>query len=284
MGQAPINIITPLSSGLYVVATPIGNLRDITLRALDVLASAAYVLAEDTRHTARLLDAHGIKAKLVSYNDHNGGGRRPRILEDLQNGDAIALVSDAGTPLISDPGWKLVQEALQIPVGVFPLPGASAVLAGLVKSGMPSDKFYFGGFLPPKDAARAAQLSALVGLNATLIFFESPRRVRDTIKTIAEVFGPDCDVAITRELTKRFEETISGSAGDLSQTCPETLKGEIVLCVNANPDDGQMARLEEAMTVLTAELSVKTAADIAQTLGLASRSVAYKMGLKVKNK
>ncbi|MEM8615738.1 MAG: 16S rRNA (cytidine(1402)-2'-O)-methyltransferase, partial [Pseudomonadota bacterium] len=162
-----------MPAGLYVVSTPIGNLRDITLRALDILSSADEVLAEDTRTTRRLLDAHAVQAKLSPYHDHNGAQRRPELLDKLAHGARLALVSDAGTPLVSDPGLKLVRSVLEAGHEVFPIPGASALLAGLVKSGLASDRFMFCGFLPAKSGLRKRELSSLVRVPATLAFYES---------------------------------------------------------------------------------------------------------------
>ena len=205
-----------LQPGLYVVSTPIGNLRDITLRALDVLAAADEVLAEDTRVAGKLLSAYGVKARLSPYHDHNGAERRPELLRKLSEGARIALVSDAGTPLVSDPGWKLAHEALEAGHRVFPIPGASAMLAGLVASGLPSDRFCFAGFLPPKQGARTQSLESLKAVPATLIFYESGPRLADTLADMASVLGAGRQGAVARELTKLFEETRRGTLADLA--------------------------------------------------------------------
>ena len=192
----------PLDPGLYIVATPIGNLRDITLRAIDTLAQADEVLAEDTRVARRLLDAHNIRAKLSPYHDHNGAKRRPEILDKLEDGAAIALISDAGTPLVSDPGWKLSRDALEAGHRVFPLPGASALLAALVASGLPSDRFMFCGFLPSKTNARKKAAAELARVPGTLVFYETGPRLADSLSDLAETLGDTRDAAVARELTK----------------------------------------------------------------------------------
>ncbi|MEL6325100.1 MAG: 16S rRNA (cytidine(1402)-2'-O)-methyltransferase, partial [Pseudomonadota bacterium] len=202
--------------GLHIVSTPIGNLRDITLRALDTLSSVDEVLAEDTRTARKLLDAHGVAAKVTAYHDHNGAARRPDLISRLQAGAALALISDAGTPLVSDPGWKLAREALEAGVPVIPVPGASAMLAGLVASGLPSDRFLFAGFLPPKSGARRKALTALLAVPATLIFYESGPRLAAALEDMASALGPNREAAVTRELTKLFEETRRGSLSGLA--------------------------------------------------------------------
>ena len=203
-----------LECGLYVVATPIGNLRDITLRALDVLAGADIILAEDTRQTRKLLDAYDIKTPLSAYHDHNAAKRIPALLEKLSEGAVIALVSDAGTPLVSDPGFKLARDAAQAGVNVVPLPGASAVLAALVTAGLPSDVFTFAGFLPAKSSARKTELTTLSTVPGTLILFESPGRLLSSLSDMLEVLG-DRPAAIARELTKHYEETRRGPLSEL---------------------------------------------------------------------
>ncbi|MEL7129255.1 MAG: 16S rRNA (cytidine(1402)-2'-O)-methyltransferase, partial [Pseudomonadota bacterium] len=208
---------TQAGAGLHIVSTPIGNLRDITLRAIDVLASVEEVLAEDTRTARKLFDAHGITTKLTAYHDHNGAARRPELLARLQAGASLALISDAGTPLVSDPGWKLAREASDLGVPLIPLPGASAMLAGLVTSGLPSDRFLFAGFLPAKSAARKRTLMDLVDTPATLIFYESPARLAASLADMADVLGSNREAAVARELTKFFEETCRGTLGDLAK-------------------------------------------------------------------
>src|SRR5579863_9721766 len=194
---------TDLAPGLHVVATPIGNLADISLRALATLAAADAVVAEDTRVTKTLLAHYGIATPLVAYHEHNAAVMRPHLIARLANGAALALVSDAGTPLISDPGYKLVAEALVEGLAVTSVPGASAVLTALVVAGLPTDRFFFEGFLPPKTTARRQRIAELSTSPGTLVFFESPRRVADTLVDLAAVLGPR-DAALARELTKIF--------------------------------------------------------------------------------
>ena len=223
---------TGLSPGLYVTATPIGNARDITLRALDVLSACDGIAAEDTRVTAKLLAIHGIEKPLSPYNDHNGERERPRLLARLRDGARIALVSDAGTPLVSDPGYKLVREAIAANIRVHVIPGPSAALAALVLSGLPSDKFLFAGFLSSKTGERRSALENLKNESATLIFFESGPRLAETLSDMAEIFGNRA-AAVVREITKLFEESRRGSLTELSShyARADTPKGEITLVV-----------------------------------------------------
>ena len=276
----------PLESGLYIVATPIGNLRDITLRALETLQAVDEVLAEDTRVARRLLDAHGIRAKLSPYHDHNGAKRRPEILARLADGAAIALISDAGTPLVSDPGWKLSREALDAGHRVFPIPGASALLAGLVASGLPSDRFMFCGFLPAKTGARKRAAAELGGVPSTLVFYESGPRLADCLADLAETFGADREAAVSRELTKLFEETRRGTLGTLAALYTEAgpPKGEIVLLVGPPLEQAVTEEtLDAALRSALQSQSVKqAAAEIAAQLGLPKRDV-YQRALALKN-
>lgn len=276
----------PLDAALYVVATPIGNLRDITLRAIDTLKMADEILAEDTRVARRLLDAHGIRTKTSPYHDHNGARRRPEILEKLEQGRAIALISDAGTPLVSDPGWKLAREVLDAGHKVIPLPGASALLAGLVASGLPSDRFMFCGFLPAKTGARKKELAKLSSVPATLVFYESGPRLADCLSDLAETLGQTREVAVTRELTKLFEETRRGSLQELASHYREAgpPKGEIVILVGPPEaidlsDEAIDAALKSALE--TAPLK-QAATEVASMLGLSKRDV-YQRGLALKD-
>lgn len=276
--------LASLEVGLYVVATPIGNLRDITLRALDTLRAADIILAEDTRQTRKLLDAYDIKTPLSPYHDHNAAKRVPGVIKDLEGGKRVALVSDAGTPLVSDPGFKLVHAAIEAGIEVFPLPGASAVLAGLVKSGLPSDRFMFAGFLPPKSGARKTALEAFTSIRATLIFFETGPRIAACLKDMEEVLG-ERDVVLTRELTKRYEEARHGSFEDLRESVKaEPPRGEIVLLIGP-PQMSERWSEEEvisALNVQIAELGVKRAsAEIASQCGWPKRDV-YQLALKLK--
>lgn len=275
-----------LDPGLYIIATPIGNLRDMTLRAIDTLKAVDEVLAEDTRVARKLLDAHDIRAKLSPYHDHNGAKRRPEILDKLADGGVIALISDAGTPLVSDPGWKLSREALDSGHTVIPLPGPSALLAGLVASGLPSDRFMFCGFLSAKSGARRSAASELSRVPATLVFYETGPRLAASLADLAETLGEKRDCAICRELTKRFEETRRGTLGELAIHYREKgpPKGEIVLLVGP-PDKVTVSEddLDVALIDALKTQSVKhAAAEIAALFNLAKRDV-YQRALALKD-
>ncbi len=233
VGSAEISA-RPLPAALHVVATPIGNLGDITLRALETLAAADVLACEDTRVTRILLDRYGIRQRPFAYHEHNAAEAGPKLLDALAAGKSVALVSDAGTPLVSDPGFRLVEHALQGGFRVVPIPGPSAVLAALTASGLPTDTFLFAGFLPVKDGQRRTRLEELKAVPGTLIFFESPRRLADTLVAMADVYGPR-PAAVGRELTKTFEETRTGSLPELAETyaAADTPKGEIVICVGS---------------------------------------------------
>ena len=271
----------PLDPGLYLVATPIGNARDITLRALDVLAAADILAAEDTRNTRRLLDIHGVRREgrsIVPYHDHNGAAQRPRLLAALAEGRSVALVSDAGTPLLADPGYRLAVEAIAAGHPVTAVPGASALLAALAVAGLPTDRFLFGGFLPPRAAARRRALGELAAVPATLVFYESPRRLAACLADMAAVLGPDRPAVVARELTKRFEEARRGPLGELAAAYaagPEP-KGEVVLLIGrpGAVTDAAPETLEAALVAALAGASVKdAAAEVASALGLPRRQV-----------
>ena len=206
----------PVPPGLYLTAVPIGNARDITLRALDMLAAVDAIACEDTRVTGKLLGLYGISGSLISYHDHNADKMRPAILKRIAQGQSVALVSDAGTPLISDPGYKLVRAAQDQGLTVTCLPGASAPLAGLLLSGLPSDRFLFAGFAPSRSAARRAFFASLSPVQATLVFFESAKRLPASLADLAATLG-DREAAVTRELTKRFEEARRGTLASLAE-------------------------------------------------------------------
>lgn len=221
-----------LEPGLYLVATPIGNLGDITLRALETLAGADVLACEDTRVTRVLLDRYGIRRRATAYHEHNADEAGPKLLEALAEGKSVALVSDAGTPLVSDPGFRLVERAAEAGIRVIPIPGPSAVLAALVASGLPTDTFLFAGFLPPKDGARRSRLEALKNVPGSLVFFESPRRLGDALAAMEGVLGAVRPAAVARELTKTFEEMRRGTLAELAASYADvTPKGEIVICV-----------------------------------------------------
>ncbi|MFC7292385.1 16S rRNA (cytidine(1402)-2'-O)-methyltransferase [Hirschia litorea] len=266
-----------LNAGLYIVATPIGNLRDITLRALDVLASADLVLAEDTRVAAKLMHAYGLIPELRPYHDHNGAISRPRILRELAKGHRIALISDAGTPLVSDPGYKLAREAIEAGHYVTALPGASAPLAALTISGLPSNSFLFAGFPPPKQTSRLKFLDKYKALDTTLIFFEGPSRLAKSLNDMAQVFG-NRDAVLARELTKRFEEARRLPLTDLAKAIEEEgpPKGELVVLVGPPNSDENISEedLDVAIQDALATMSVKQASsEVAEKFGLKKRDV-----------
>ncbi|APG83125.1 16S rRNA (cytidine(1402)-2'-O)-methyltransferase [Sinorhizobium americanum] len=231
----------PLGPALYLVATPIGNLADITLRALETIAGADLLACEDTRVTRVLLDRYGIVNRPVPYHEHNAAEAGPRLLAALAEGKSVALVSDAGTPLVSDPGYRLAQLAIDAGHKVIPVPGPSAPLAALVGSGLPSDAFLFAGFLPTKDKAKRDRLREFANVPSTLLFFESPHRIAATVAAAAEVFGEERKAAVCRELTKAFEEFRRGTLGELKALYDQgaSVKGEIVLVIG--PPDAKPA-------------------------------------------
>ncbi len=275
----------PLAPGLYLVATPIGNLRDITLRALDVLAAADLVLAEDTRVAGRLLAAHALSAKLERYDEHAAARARPAILARLAAGARIALTSDAGTPLISDPGYRLVVDAVAQGSGVFAIPGACAALAALTIAALPTDRFLFAGFPPPRSAARSTFLGDLTSVRASLIFYESGARLAASLADMARVYGPRT-AAVARELTK-FHETVIRGPLDALASDPRLSrpKGEMVVVVG--PGAERAATLEDADRALVASLESlapgEAASQVARALGLNRRDVyARALALKVR--
>lgn len=285
--RTPKDSVSGLEPGLYVVATPIGNLQDITLRALAALEKADLVLCEDTRVTRKLLDRHNLAPKLLAYHDHNAASVRPRVLGELEKGAAVALVSDAGTPLVSDPGFKLVEAAINAGHRVFPIPGASAALAALVVAGLPTDRFFFEGFLPPKSGQRKTRLAELREIPATLIFYESGPRLAESIADLSNVLGAR-DAAVCRELTKTFEEVRRGSLAELAghYNKADTPKGEIVVVVS--PPQADQATDYEAVDwkIKSAlkNLSLKDAsAAIAAETGL-SRKEIYARALALADK
>jgi 16S rRNA (cytidine1402-2'-O)-methyltransferase len=269
VGQAEI-VARPLAAALYLVATPIGNLGDITLRALETLAGADLLACEDTRVTRVLLDRYGIRQRPYAYHEHNAGEAGPKLIAALQEGRSVALVSDAGTPLVSDPGFRLVEQALAAGIRVVPIPGPSAVLAALTASGLPSDAFLFAGFLPVKDGQRKTRLTQLATVPATLIFFESPRRLAETLVAMAEVLG-DRPAAIGRELTKTFEEMRTGTLAALAAHYGDapTPKGEIVICVGPPEEKADApGDVDRLLTSLAAEMPAsKAAAEAAKMTG-----------------
>jgi 16S rRNA (cytidine1402-2'-O)-methyltransferase len=264
---------------LYIVATPIGNLDDITLRALSVLAEVDLIAAEDTRHTRLLLARHGIDRPLAAVHEHNEEQQAPRLVERMEQGESIALVSDAGTPLLSDPGYRLVRLAAEKGIEVVAIPGASAVTAALSVCGLPTDRFVFEGFLPARRAARMKRLSGLRGEPRTMVFFESSHRIEDCLADLQEVLGPGRPAAVCRELTKRFETVLRGSLSDLSsrvQGDPNQRKGEFVVVVGgaAAGGDADFAAALALATELLDPIGASQAARIAAKLhGVARREL-----------
>jgi 16S rRNA (cytidine1402-2'-O)-methyltransferase len=276
----------PLPPALYIVATPIGHLGDVSMRALATLAAADVVACEDTRITTRLLQRYALEVPLVAYHEHNAARQRPKLLAALSEGKSVALVSDAGTPLISDPGYRLVRDALGARHAVVPVPGASALLAALVVSGLPTDSFFFAGFLPPKSAARKKRLAALAAIPGTLVFYESPHRTAAALEEMAEVLGTDRQAAVARELTKIHETVRRGALGELAAAFaaePEP-KGEIVILI-APPEEAAVpseAQIDESLAAMLESMSAsEAAAAVAARTGL-SRQDLYKRILAVK--
>ncbi|MHB2205915.1 16S rRNA (cytidine(1402)-2'-O)-methyltransferase [Methylobacterium sp. CM6257] len=242
----------PLAPGLHIVATPIGNLRDITIRALATLAAADAILAEDTRVTRTLLAHYGITTPLLAYHEHSNDTVRERMVARLRAGEALALVSDAGTPLVSDPGYKLVQAAIEAGIAITPVPGPSAVMTALVAAGLPTDRFFFEGFLPQKAGARRNRLEALVQVPGTLVLFESPHRLPEMLADAAAVLGPDRPAAVTRELTKLYETVRRDTLGSLSERFAQDgpPKGEIVVIIGAATAPERTAEGDPALDAL----------------------------------
>jgi 16S rRNA (cytidine1402-2'-O)-methyltransferase len=272
----------PLGPGLHIVSTPIGNLRDITLRALDVLAAADRVFAEDTRTAAKLLAAFGLKNRLEAYHDHNGEAARPRVLAALEAGERVALVSEAGTPLISDPGFKLVREAAAAGHSVFAIPGPSAVLAALAVAGLPTDRFLFAGFLPPKSAARRRVLEELAPVRATLVLFESGPRLPDLLTDMTEMLGPREGV-VARELTKLYETCVRAPLPELAAD-PQfaVVKGEIVVLAGPGAAAAETVDVDAALREALTRLSPGEAAgEVARALNLPRRDL-YRRALAFK--
>ncbi|HVV93534.1 MAG TPA: 16S rRNA (cytidine(1402)-2'-O)-methyltransferase [Hyphomicrobiales bacterium] len=273
-----------LAPGLHVVATPIGNLADASLRALQTLAAADLVLAEDTRVTRRLLDRYAIQVPLQPYHEHNAAEMRPRALARLEQGAALALVSDAGTPLVSDPGFKLVRAVLDAGLAVTTVPGPSAVLGALAVAGLPTDRFFFEGFLPPKEGARRSRIAALAAVPGTLVVFETAPRLAAALADLADLLGPR-PAAVVRELTKAFEEVRRGALPALAAHyagAPQP-RGEIVLVIGppAAPEAPDEEEVDRLLRAALAGGSVKdAAAAVAEATGLPRREL-YARALKL---
>jgi len=267
----------PLEPALYLVATPIGNLGDITLRALETLAGADVLACEDTRVTRVLLDRYGIQSRPYAYHEHNADEAGPRLLQALEAGKSVALVSDAGTPLVSDPGYRLAQNAIEAGYRVVPIPGASAPLAALVGSGLPNDAFLFAGFLPTKDKARRDRLAEFEAVPATLIFFESPHRIAATLAAAADVLGGDRAASVCRELTKTYEEFRRGTLAELAAhySDVDNVKGEIVLVIGPPPERPlEAANVDAILADLAKTLPTsKAAAEASRLTGLSKKEL-----------
>ena len=282
----PENSQSGLSPGLYITATPIGNARDITLRALDVLKACDLIAAEDTRVTAKLLAIHGISKPLTAYNDHNGPAERPKLIGRLKRGAVIALVSDAGTPLVSDPGYKLVREAIIEGIAVHALPGASSVLTALTLAGLPTDRFFFAGFLPSKSGERKNALAEFKSITSTLIFFESAQRLAESLADMRDVLGKR-PVVVTRELTKLHEEIRRGDLASLAEHYANaaTPKGEVTLVIGPpNEREPDFARADALLTKALEFMPVRAAADlVSEALDMPRRAL-YERALELKDK
>ena len=270
-----------LPAGLYVTATPIGNAADITLRALEVLKGCDLIAAEDTRVTSRLLAIYGIQKPLTAYNDHNAARERPKLLAKLRSGARLALVSDAGTPLISDPGFKLVREVIAEGLPVHAIPGASAVLAGLALAGLPTDRFLFAGFLPAKAGERRTMLEELKPVRATLVFFESAQRLGESLADMTQIFGVRT-AAVTRELTKLHEEVRRGLLAELAEHYAKAgaPKGEVTLIVSApHYVEADVSRIDSALDKALEFMPVRAAVDLVSETLEAPRRTVYERAL-----
>jgi 16S rRNA (cytidine1402-2'-O)-methyltransferase len=270
-----------LAAGLYVVATPIGNLGDITLRALQTLAGADCIACEDKRVSSRLLDRYAIRSRLLAYHDHNADRSGPQLIEWIRQGKSVALISDAGTPLISDPGFRLVRDARAAGLPVWPIPGPSAPIAALSASGIPADHFHFEGFLPSKSQARRSRLGELKAVAATLVFYESPNRMGDSLADMSSLLGEDRQLCVYREITKRYEEAVAGSAKSLAERFGEgTAKGEFVI-IAAPPSADAGADPDAVLAELLQKMKVAEAAAEAAALTGLSKRLLYQRALEL---
>jgi len=267
--------------GLYIVATPIGNLSDISIRALKILAGCNLIACEDTRNTGKLLNHFGIGTKMLPYHEHNAERAGSKILTALDENKSVALVSDAGTPLISDPGYRLVIEVRKMNIPVIPIPGASAPLSALVASGLPTDNFQFTGFLPSKSAARQKRLQELAGYSGTLIMFESPNRLHACLDDMQNILGPQRKVSICRELTKLHEEVTTAELKELADTINgRKLRGEIVIVVEASRQR-QAVDVDALLGELLGTMSLSSAAAEAATLTGINKRELYQRALQL---
>ena len=277
---------TALEPGLYIVATPIGHLEDISIRAIAVLAQVDIIAAEDTRHSSRLLQKYQINTPLTPYHDHTNPAQRAKIIERLQQGQSVALISDAGTPLISDPGFRLVAEAREQGINIVPVPGACAAIAAICAAGLPSDRFLFEGFLPPKTGARIERLKSNVDQSATLVYYESPRRLADTLADMITVFGEDRQAVIARELTKLHEQIKAGTLAELVEQVnadDNMRRGECVMLVKGreiDKSDALSASAIATLQLLLAELPVKQAAKLTAQITGEKKNALYSWALE----
>ncbi len=284
MSEKSFSTAKPLEPGLYMVSTPIGAARDITLRALDILASADVLAAEDTRTLRHLMEIHSVALNgrhVVPYHDHNGERALPRLLADLRDGKTVAYASEAGTPLISDPGFELTRAARDAGLPVFAAPGASAVLYALTVAGLPTDRFLFAGFPPSAKAARQTFLRDLAPLQATVVLYESPNRINQLLDDLAQTHGQTRFAAVCRELTKRFEEVTRGTISDLQAAfAGRDIKGEVVLVIDrAAQQKASAETVEQALDQALTQMTMKdAAAAVAEAFGLPRRDV-YQMAL-----
>ncbi|GIU21616.1 16S rRNA (cytidine(1402)-2'-O)-methyltransferase [Shewanella sp. MBTL60-007] len=276
-----------LSVALYIVPTPIGNLGDISSRALEVLNQVSLIACEDTRHSGKLLSHFGIETRKTALHDHNERDRAQWIIQKLGNGEAVALISDAGTPLISDPGYHLVKQVREAGFNVIPLPGPCAAITALCASGLPSDRFSFEGFLPSKEKARLDKLAALKDDPRTLIFYESPHRIVHSLESIVAALGEDREIVMAREVTKTFETFLTGAAGEVLQTVkddPNQQRGEIVLMCHGHRSDEESEfspTVINTLKLLCEELPLKKAAAVAGQIYDIKKNALYKHGLAI---
>lgn len=274
----------PLAPGLYFVATPLGNARDITLRALDTLRGADVLAAEDTRRLRQLMDIHAVPLgdrRILAYHDHNGPKMRPKLLALLAEGKSVAYASDAGSPLVADPGFLLAREAIEAGAAVHAVPGPSALIAALTVAGLPSDRFTFAGFPPSAKGARERFLKALAGTPGTLILFESPNRVAETLRMAADVMGADRPAVLARELTKKFEEVRRGPLESLAESCvTDPPRGEIVLLFGEGKTEVSQEVIDAALKAAMEAMRLKDAARaVGEQFGVSTRDL-YQRGLK----
>ena len=277
-----------LDPGLYFVATPIGAARDITLRAMDVLRDADVLVAEDTRSLRKLMDIHSIPLrgrKIISYNDHNGSSKRPLILSEIALGKSVSYSSEAGSPLVADPGYQLGREVTNSGYKVVTVPGACAVIAALTVSGLPTNQFFYAGFLPNSKSARQKFLKLVENIPGTLVFYESPKRLNKALTDMLFILGPERPVVIARELTKKFEETIRSTLGEINEKIEgRSIKGEIVILLGKKPET--VFNLEDLHKILLVELRKNSLKDsvlkVAMRTGVA-RSLVYKAALEIIN-